>query len=88
MMTGSTTRLPHWPEKSTPDPELESDSCLTSMEDSTEENADLKDINKLELKLSDGECNNLRNKKSLRKTKREIHSKSTPESSLMREEEL
>ncbi len=88
MMTGSTTRSLHWPEKSTPDPELESDSCPTSTEDFIEENADLKDINKLAPKLLDGDCNNLRSKKSSRKTKREIHLKSTPESSLMREEEL
>lgn len=86
--TGSTTKLLLLPEKSTPDQELESDSSLTFMEVSTEENADQKDINKPVLKLSDGDYNNSKSKKSSRKIRREIHSKSTPESSLMKEEVL
>jgi hypothetical protein len=60
----------------------------TFTEVSTEIKSDLKDINTLEPKLSDGDYNNLKSKKSSRKTKREIHLKSTPESSLIKEEEL
>lgn len=63
------------------------DSCLKSTEDCTEENADPKDINVPEPRSSDGECNNFKNKKSSRKTKKEIPLKSTPESSPIKEEE-
>ncbi len=72
MMTGSTTKLLLWPEKSTSDQELESDFCLTSKEAFTEESADLKDINKPVPRLSDGDCNNSRSKESSRKTRREM----------------
>lgn len=88
MKTGSTTKLLLLPEKSTLDQELESDSSPTFTEVSTEENADQKDINKPVPRSSDGDSNNWKNKKSSRKTRREIHLKSTPESSLMKEEEL
>lgn len=88
MKTGSITKLLLLPEKSTLDQELELDSSLTFTEVSTEEKSDQKDINKLVPKSSDGDSNNWRNKKSSRKTRREIHLKLTPESSLMKEEEL
>lgn len=86
MKTGSTTKSPHSPEKSTPDQELESDSSPTSTEASTEEKSDLKDINKPVPRSSDGDFNNWRSKKSSRKTRRETLLKSTPESSLTKEE--
>ena len=88
MKIGSTTKSPHWPEKFILDPELVSDSFLTSKEVSTEENADLKDINTPVPRSSDGDYNNWKNKKSSRKIRKEIPSKSTPESSPMKEEEL
>jgi hypothetical protein len=76
------------PEKFTSAPELESDSSPTFTEDSTEASADPKDTNTLEPRLSDGDFNNLRNKNSSRRTRREMPSRSTPELSLMREEAL
>ena len=87
MMTGFTTKSPHWPEKSTLDQEPVLDSSPTSTVDFTEERSDQKDTNTLEPRSSDGECNNSKSKKSSRKTRRETASKSIPESSLMREEE-
>jgi hypothetical protein len=57
------------------------------MVDYTEENADQKDINMLVLKLSDGVFNNLKKTKSSKKIKKEMLLKSTPESSLIKEEE-
>ena len=88
MMIGSITKSHLWPEKFILDPELELDSFLTSTEDFTEEKSDLKDIKKPVLKSSDGDYNNLKSKKLSRKIKRETHSKSTPELSLTKEEEL
>lgn len=69
-MTGFTTRLPLWPERSTLDPELESDFFPIFTEDFTEENADPKDINTRAQKLSDGDCNNWKSKKSSRRTRK------------------
>lgn len=88
MMIGSTIKSLHLPEKSTPDQELESDSSPTFTEVSTEERSDQKDINKPVPRSSDGDSNNWKNKKSSRKTRREIHLKSTQESLLTKEEEL
>ena len=73
MTTGSITRLPPWPEKFISDQEPVLDSSPISTEDSTEESADLKDINTLAPRSSDGDFNNLRSKRSSRKTRREIH---------------
>lgn len=87
-MTGFITKWLHWLEKFISDPELVLDSCPTFTEVSTEERSDQKDIKKPEPKSSDGDCNNSKSKKSSRKTRREIHSRSTQESSPMREEEL
>lgn len=63
------------------------DSSPTFTEVSTEVSADPKDINTPEPKSSDGDFNNLKNKKSSRKTRREMPWKSTQESSLTKEEE-
>jgi hypothetical protein len=67
---------------------LELDFYLTFKADYIEENADQKDINMLVLKLLDGVYNNYKNKKSLKKIKKEIVLKSIPESLLIKEEEL
>jgi hypothetical protein len=67
---------------------LELDFYLTFKADYIEENADQKDINMLVLKLLDGVYNNYKNKKSLKKIKKEIVLKSIPELLLIKEEEL
>ena len=85
---GSISKLHHLLEKSTLDQELVLDFFLTFKEDYTEENVDQKDINTLVLKLSDGDYNNLKNKKLSRKIKKEIVLKLTQELLLIKEEEL
>ncbi len=75
-------------EKSSLDQEPVLDSFLIFKEDYTEANVDQKDINTLVLKLSDGDYNNWKNKKSSRKIKKEIVLKLTQELSLTKEEEL
>jgi hypothetical protein len=64
------------------------DFFLIFKEDYTEENVDHKDINMLVLKLSDGDYNNLKNKESSRKIKKEIVLKLIQELSPTKEEEL
>ena len=72
MKTGFITKSPHWPERFISDQELVLDSSPTFTEVSTEVSADPKDINTPEPKSSDGDFNNLKNKKSSRKTRREM----------------
>jgi len=68
-----------WLEKSILDLELELISYLISMDKNTESLADIQDTSMPTLKLSDGDSNNWRSKKSLKKIRKEINSRLTLE---------
>lgn len=88
MRITSLPKLHRLPEKSISDLTLESDFFPTSMEDWSEEIAHQRSTQALEPRPSDGDFNNLKNKSILKKTKKEMDSRLTPESFLMKEEEL
>jgi len=88
MMIGFTTELPHSPARSILDLALELDFCPTSTEDSKEEDALQNIMITPAPKSSDGDFNNWRSKNTLRRIRKEMAWRSTPESSPMREEEL
>lgn len=82
--TGSTLESLPSLEKSTSVLTPESDSSLTSTEDSWEENAKVRDTSTPQQKLSDGDSSNWRSSNWSRKTRREIIWSLTPASFLLR----
>jgi hypothetical protein len=87
MRTGSTIELLLLLAKSILGLILELDSSPISMEDSNEENAPLNPMNTQAPRSSDGDFNSSKSKNILKRTKKEMDSKSTHELSPIRAEE-